>query len=309
MIGSVTIFGQTEQEMLPAERKQLTIITEPFTLYKGFFRAGLSFQYSALYKTFDANGKRVPVSNASGTTWASQILLQYGITDRFQITAALPYLNKDLSLSYRAEAPGLNFFGQQKLEGEGSGLSDIWLGLDYQLLTETITRPSLKAMLTVTIPSGEKNPVETSADEVFDIPVGSGYYSIDAAISLRKISYPYLYSAYVSYKMNLEGSKQFEQGQPEQTFKDGNMATVSGAFGFHMNEWLALINDVYYFYFATDQVDGQDVEDSDSWTVHYTPRLSFQIKRLRVNQAVQIPLFGNTAGADPGFILVVQYVF
>ena len=309
MIGSVTIFGQTEQEMLPAERKQLTIITEPFTLYKGFFRAGLSFQYSALYKTFDANGKRVPVSNASGTTWASQILLQYGITDRFQITAALPYLNQDLSLSYRAEAPGLNFFGQQKLEGEGSGLSDIWLGLDYQLLTETITRPSLKAMLTVTIPSGEKNPVETSADEVFDIPVGSGYYSIDAAISLRKISYPYLYSAYVSYKMNLEGSKQFEQGQPEQTFKDGNMATVSGAFGFHMNEWLALINDVYYFYFATDQVDGQDVEDSDSWTVHYTPRLSFQIKRLRVNQAVQIPLFGNTAGADPGFILVVQYVF
>ena len=309
LVYSAISFAQTEEEILPAERKQLTVITEPFTIYKGFFRAGVTLQYSALYKTFDANGKRVPISNASGTTWAAQLLLQYGITDRLQVTAALPYLSQDLSLSYRAEAPGLGFFGQQKLEGEGSGLSDIWLGLDYQLITETTTRPSLKAMLTVTIPSAEANPVDTSNDEVFDLPVGSGFYSVDVALSIRKISYPFAYSAYVSYKMNLEGTKQFNLGQPEQTFNDGDMATVSGSFGFHMNEWLALKNDVYYFYFATDQVEGQDVEDSKSWTIQYTPTLSFQIKRLRVNQAIQIPLFGNMAGADPGFILVVQYMF
>ena len=302
-------FAQTEQEVLPAERKQLTIITEPFTLYKGFFRAGVALQYSSLYKTFDANGKRVPISNSSGTTWAAQLLLQYGITDRLQVTAGLPYLKQDLSLSYRAEAPGFNFFGQQKLEGEGSGLSDIWLGLDYQLITETITMPSLKAMLTVTFPSGEADPAETSTDEVFDLPAGSGRYSIDAALSIRKISYPFSYSGYVSYTMHLEGSKQPFPGQPEETFNDGNMLTLSGGFNFHMNEWLALKNDVYYFYFATDQVEGQDVEDSKSWTIQYTPTLSFQIKRLRVNQAIQIPLFGNMAGADPGFILVVQYMF
>ena len=262
LFSSAISFGQTEEEMLPAERKQLTIITEPFTLYKGFFRAGIALQYSALYKTFDANGNRVPISNASGTTWASQLLLQYGITDRLQVTAALPHLNQDLSLSYRAEAPGLGFFGQQKLEGKGSGLGDIWIGLDYQLVTETVTRPSLKAMLTVTIPTGAANPVETSNDEVFDIPVGSGRYSIDAALSLRKISYPFSYTGYVSYQMNLEGSKQFDLGQSEQVFKDGNMLTLSGGFNFHMNEWLALTNDVYYFNFATDTVEGQDVPDS-----------------------------------------------
>lgn len=302
-------FAQTEQEVLPAERKQLTVITEPFTLYKGFFRAGVALQYSSLYKTFDASGKRVPISNASGTTWAAQLLLQYGITDRLQVTAALPYLKQDLSLSYRAEAPGLGFYGQQKLEGEGNGLTDIWVGLDYQLVTETVTRPSLKAMLTVTFPSGEENPVEISSDEVFDIPVGSGRYSIDAALSIRKISYPFSYSGYVSYTMHLEGSKQPALGQPEETFNDGNMLTLSGGFNFHMNEWLALKNDVYYFNFAKDTVEGQDVPDSKSWTIQYTPTLSFQIKRLRVNQAIQIPLFGKMAGADPGFILVVQYMF
>ena len=309
IIGSVKAFSQTEQEILPAERKQLTIVSEPFTLYKGFFRVGVTFQYSALYKTFDADGKRVPISNASGTSWASQLLLQYGITDRFMVTAALPYRNQNLALSYRAEAPGFNFFGQQKLEGEGSGLSDVWIGLDYQLLTETLSRPSLKVALTGTIPTGEANPVDTSNDELFDMPVGDGYYSIDVALSVRKVSYPFSYSGYVSYKYNLEASKQFDLGQPEQNFKDGAMVTASGAFSFNMNEWLALTNDVYYFYFATDQVEGQDVEDSQSWTVQYVPRLSFQIKRLRVNQAITIPILGKLAGADPGFILVIQYVF
>jgi len=312
---STATLAQTEQEVLPAERKQLTIITEPFTLYKGFFRAGVSLQYSALYKTFDANGKRVPIENASGTTWAAQLLLQYGITDRLQVTAGLPYLAQDLFLSTRFESPGLGIYGQWKREGKGSGLSDIWIGLDYQLLTETISRPSLKAMLTVTIPSGEKTPVALTDSTVFetpvlfDMPVGSGRYSIDAALSIRKISYPFSYSGYVSYTMHLEGSKQPALGQPEETFNDGNMLTLSGGFNFHMNEWLALKNDVYYFNFAKDTVEGQDVPDSKSWTIQYTPTLSFQIKRLRVNQAIQIPLFGNMAGADPGFILVVQYMF
>lgn len=309
LFSSAISFGQTEEEMLPAERKQLTVITEPFTLYKGFFRAGVTLQYSSLYKIFDENGKRVPIENASGTTWAAQLLLQYGITDRLQVTAGLPYQKQDLFLSSLYEAPGLNFFEQIKIEGKGSGLSDIYIGFDYQLLTETITRPSIKAMLTVTIPSGEANPVETSNDELFDMPVGAGRYSIDAALSIRKISYPFSYSGYVSYQLNLENTKQFDLGQPEQVFKDGNMLTLSGGFNFHMNEWLALKNDVYYFYFATDQVEGQDVPDSKSWTIQYTPTLSFQIKRLRVNQAITIPLFGNLSGADPGFILVVQYMF
>jgi len=55
--------------------------------------------------------------------------------------------------------------------------------------------------------------------------------------------------------------------------------------------------------------NGQVIDDSSSWLVQYSPRLSFQIKRLRVNQAIQIPLFGRSSGADPGFILIVQYVF
>ena len=75
-----------------------------------------------------------------------------------------------------------------------------------------------------------------------------------------------------------------------------------------MNEWLALTNDVYYFLSFEDETDG-DITKESGWVVEYAPRLSFQIKRLRVNQSIQIPLAGKLSGADPGFILIVQYVF
>ena len=302
LFGTAVSFAQTEEEVLPAERKQLTIITEPFTLYKGFFRAGVALQYSALYKIFDEEGNRVLISNASGRSWTSLLILQYGITDRIQVAADLPYQTQDLFLSFRAELPGE--IVQFKLEGSGSGIGDASIGVSYQLLTETITRPSVKVTATGIIPTGEKNPTELT-----DFPVGSGHYALDVALSLRKISYPFSYSAFTSYKLNMSGAKQFDFGGPETSFNDGDLLTISAAFNFHMNEWLALTNDFYYFYSFADEENGQVVPDTKSWTVQYTPRLSFQIKRLRVNQVIQIPLFGKLSGADPGFILIVQYVF
>lgn len=300
--------AQTEQEVLPAERKALTIITEPYTLYKGFFRAGVALQYSGLYKIFDKNGDRVPISNSSGKTWSSLLLLQYGITDRLQVNIDVPIIFQDLFLSYRGELPGSNTFQQQKLEGKGRGLSDISIGAAYQLVTESHTRPSLRFTGTLVLPTGTKNPEDTGDQDLIDIPSGAGHYAIDMALSMRKINYPFSYTAYLDYKLNLSGEKIFDVGGPVQQFKDGDLITISGSYNFHMNEWLALTNDVYYFLSFADEVEGTQTGEN-TWVVEYAPRLSFQIKRLRVNQSVQIPIMGKMTGADPGFILIVQYVF
>ncbi|MEN8249331.1 MAG: transporter [Bacteroidota bacterium] len=305
---TLLVKAQSEQEVLPAEKKNMTIITEPYTLYKGFFRTGMSFNYSALYKFFNDDGDKVPVSNASGRSWAAQLLLQYGINDRLQVTTGIPYMRQDLFLSYLGEAPGLGLFQQQKLEGNGSGLSDIWLGLDYQIMEATTTKPAIKLMFTGTFPTGAKNPVEMDDPDIMDIAVGAGHFSLEGGFAMRKINYPYSWTTYVTYKVNLEGEKQFYVDGPLTPFRDGNMLTVSGSFNFHMNEWLAITNDIYYFNIATDYEDGQAMDNTASWLVEYAPRLSFQIKRLRVNQSIQIPLIGKMAGADPGFILIVQYV-
>jgi hypothetical protein len=302
------LMAQTEQEVLPAERKAMTIITEPYTLYKGFFRAGVAMQYSSLYKIFDENNKRVPLTNASGKTWSGLLILQYGISDRLQVNLDLPYLNQDLFLSYMGELPGANVFEQQKFEGRGSGLGDISIGAGYQLLTETVSRPAVKFTGTFIIPTGQSEPQDTGDLEIMDIPVGAGHYAVDLSLSMRKINYPFSYTAYLDYKLNLPGEKIMELGGSPVSYKDGDLLTVSGSYNFHMNEWLALTNDVYYFLSFEDETAGEISKDT-GWVIEYAPRLSFQIKRLRVNQSVQIPIAGKLSGADPGFILIVQYVF
>lgn len=308
LMQSLLSFGQSEQTVLPTERKEFTIITEPYTLYKGFFRAGMALQYSSIYKIFNENGERVPISNSSGRTWSSLLILQYGVTDRLQLNVDLPYTQQDLFLSYQGELPGAAVFEQQKLEGKGKGIGDLSIGLGYQLFTENESRPSLKISPTLVIPTGQENPVDTGDPNIIDIPVGNGYYAIDLALSMRKVNYPFSYSFYVDYKIKFAGEKIFDLGGPVQEFKDGNLLTLSGSYNFHMNEWLALTNDLYYYHSGEYTVEGNTISEK-SWLIEYAPRLSFQIKHLRVNQSIQIPLVGKMSGADPGFILVVQYVF
>lgn len=305
----VMLFAQTEQDLLPSEKKELTIITEPYTLYEGFFRVGFSLQYGALYKIYDEDGDKVPISNSSGRSWTSQLMGQYGISDRLQATIGIPYTNQELFLSYRGEAPGINTFTRQNLQGEGKGLGDIWMGADYQILTETVSRPSVKGLFTLTLPTGKKNPEQLDDPEIIDIPVGYGYMAYEIGMAARKINYPYSWTAYINYRIKSEGSKALNPGDPEISFKDGNLLTLSGSFNFHMNEWLALVNDVYFFKKGDNREAGVTIENSSSTTFLYSPRLSFQIKRLRLNQTVQVPLAGNTTSADPGYILIVQYVF
>ena len=307
-LSALPIIAQTEQEVLPAERKAMTIITEPYTLYKGFFRGGIAMSYSSLYKIFDENRDRVPITNASGKSWTGLLLMQYGITDRLQVNLDLPYTSQDLFLSYIGELPGANVFEQQKLEGQGSGIGDISVGIAYQLVTETVSRPSIKFTGTFILPTGQSEPQDTGNPEIIDIPVGRGHSAIDMSLSMRKINYPFSYTAYLDYKLNLPGEKILDLGGSPVPFKDGDLLTISGSYNFHMNEWLALTNDVYYFLSFKDETDGEITKEV-GWVIEYAPRLSFQVKRLRVNQSIQIPLAGKLSGADPGFILIVQYVF
>lgn len=303
------IFAQTEQNVLPTEKKQYTIITEPITLYKGFFRVGISANYAAFYKIFDEDSKKIPLSNASGRSSSFALHLQYGITDRLQVGLTVPQLSQDLFLSYRLHAPAFNTFQTVKLEGKGSGISDMFAEVDYQFIPQNSKGLAAKILFTVGLPTGQKNPKDTGNFEVLDIPVGAGHISTDLAISARKVTYPYSWSTYISYKLNLKGTKQVVVGGPEVSFNDGNLATISGAFNYHLNEWLAFTNDVYFFHIGRSTENRQYTAESASWLVQYTPRLSFQIQRLRVNQAVSVPLIGKLSSADPSFIFIVQYMF
>ena len=301
--------AQTEQQILPTELKKQTIITQPATLYKGFFRVGMSANYLFLNKIFNEDGDRESISNAFGKTWIAQAIFQYGVNDRLQVELSLPYINQTLFLSFLAQFPFDNSSQQIKFEQNGRGISDITMSGTYQLITENDSRPALTGRVTIFLPTGEKNPTNVQSPNEFDAPTGRGHLASEVTFNVRKTRYPFLFSGFVGYKFNFEGNKVIDVGEPSQDFRDGGFFNISGLVGYHVNEWMAIINDLNYNRVGKNQVNGFNIDSEAKWSVEYIPRLSFQIKQLRINQALTFPLWGKLSGADPGYIMVVQYVF
>jgi hypothetical protein len=303
--------AQVQEQLSPSEKKQLTVVTEPLTLYKGFFRAGVATSYSVIDKVFLENGKRQSLSgNIWGSYWSISTYLQYGVTDRLMVEAFVPYLLETLNQSFYAQDP---LTGQEflvKWNAPSKGLSDLDLTVSYQLITERESRPALGLFITTTLPTGEENPtnIDPNNPNSYNRPTGAGAAAINTTFRLRKVSYPFSYTVSAAYKVKFHGTKVMEPGGDPVDFKDGNFLDLAASFYLHLNDWIVFKNIADYFAFAEDEVDGEKTGGT-KWLLNYTPGLSFQIKRLRFDQAITIPIAGKLNAADPGYILIAQYTF
>jgi len=311
--------GQTEQQVLPSELKEQTVITEPATLRKGFFRASFFGSYTFIDQAFDENGEKgyILSSNVWAKSWYYQMALEYGITDRLQVIVKPEFINKQFFYTdeYRLGAYTETVYAKQSAVGFG----DLAVGIDYQILTETGTRPSLVAKTTFTLPTGQKNPTGIKSWTDFKLPTGAGEFVITLDLNLRKIIYPYSFTLYAGYAYFLEGEKifsdYFEPGDEDsfkQTFrfKNGNRIDVGGSFNFHLNDWIALQNQVFFFHWQPNKIYAEPVYTGDNaWCLNYQPVLNFQIRRFRLFEIVSVPVLGKNYGADPFYILGLLYTF
>ena len=301
------LHAQQERQLTPAEIKQLTVINEPLTLFKGYTRTGFSYLIIYGNNFFDLDGNKTAISNAFGKQWTLQNITIYGITDKLQVGFGLPYTSKELTLSNNFEVPLSDIYMHSKWEQSGSGLSDISLFADYQLLTQS-ENSGLVGQFTLTLPTGRKNPSEIIDENNFRAPTGNGAMVVDLAMKYRKTKYPMMYEGRVGYALYMKGKKQFEPNGNELSFRDGNHLYMSASHGYHLNDWLAVINDINYNIFGVDTVDGVKASTMSTFDISWMPRLSFQIKRVRFNQGLTVPLKGRLSGADVSYILIVQYM-
>jgi len=307
------ITGQVEQMIIPSDLKQQTIITEPATLRKGFFRIGIVNSWGAVDRIFDESGKRSYLmgSNGWGTSWSCELDLQYGITDRIQVTAQLPYKRDKIYYAAELIAPGYDSSLVQYYKTTGNGLGDISLAASYQIIQENERRPSLVTKLFVTLPTGRKNPTNIENSREYDMPTGYGETTLDFHLQARKIFYPYSVTVYTAYKYHFKGEKIFNPGEEEVSFKSGDLFYIGGTFNVHLNDWIALGNEVGFYKWWDDEYYGEtaaDVGMTGRWVINYQPSLVFQIRRFRFFEVIQFPIFGNSVAADPQYILGLQYI-
>jgi hypothetical protein len=305
--------AQVQEQVSPAERKQQTIVTEPVTLYKGFFRAGLATWYNVIDKIFLDSRKQSQPGNIWGSTFSLSFYGQYGISDRLMAEVALPYVRDNIYQSVVYELP-MDFNEQyvypRKWKTQANGIGDLDLTFGYQFIQETPSRPALAAFVTATLPTGEKNVIDNDDDDpnTFNRPTGQGEFALNTVVRLRQIRYPFSYSISAAYKYRTESSKVIAVDQPEVKYRNGSLLDISGSFNFHMNDWIAFKNIVDIMQIQKDKVNGEETGEK-AWLLQYLPGISFQLKRLRFDQGVMIPIKGNNVAADPGYLLIVQYTF
>lgn len=304
--------GQTERQILPSDLKQQTIVTEPVTISKGFFRSGIAMAYGVVDKYFNPSGnKEYFMNSAWGSSYFYLFTFQYGITSRLMADVSIPLNYSRQEFDQVVKFPEQNTDAYFMSDLKGKGIGDCYLTMKYQIVEEKNNPVSLTGSLDITVPTGQKNPTDVKGVSEYNLPTGNGFFSAGTRLSARGVRYPYSYTAYAGYVLKLSGSRLINATDLAETeFKDGNAMEAGGSFNFHLNEWIANANELNFYYRAKGEVRSAITSYIDpAWAVSYETRLVFQIGQLRIGEAVRIPLKGKNVSADPQYVMIMQYIF
>lgn len=306
------VSGQTEKLLVPSDLKQQTIVTEPVTLRKGFFRSGLLVNYRVADRFFNGEGEKEYYRTSSwGSTAAYGLTLQYGITDRFEALLVTEYRNTLTETQSTGIITGINKSLIISEKHKGIGIGDSHVNMKYQVIPEAEGKLSLTGGLKVTVPTGEKNPRNISNENRYDLPVGNGTFAMGLSLSGRKINYPYSYSGFLSYTNNFNGYRILTvTDEAERKFRFGNLFETGISINLHLNEWIVFTNDANFYNEGEGMIENAPAATMPaSWALSYEPGLIFQVFRFRLGESVRMPVAGKNVPADPLFVILAQYIF
>ncbi len=309
---SFSVKGQVEKLILPSDLKQQTIVTEPVTLRKGYLRAETNIIYIASDKYFNNSGEKEYYTGSSwGSKYKYSLSLKYGISDRMEIDVFVPFVNRREADYLLWKSPVTNQDLSISADLRGRAISDCSLMLKYQIIPEKEQQASLSVFSEIYFPTGPKNPTNIKDFNDYHLPTGTGHYSAGLWLYANWIRYPYSYSITTNYYYNFRGSKlMYADDISETKFKNGNMTQLGGSFNCHLNEWIALANELYGIYFSKGEENNGIITIIDAaWEIDYIPKLVFQVRRFRISEFVLIPLFGKNIGADPAYSFSLGYTF
>jgi len=307
--GLELIISQQEKQLLPSEVKQLTVVQEPVTLSKGFFRFGLATSFFSQEKSFDNAGKKyINLFNSTARSWEYKLGASYGINNRLQANIEIPYENSKFYISSNNIVPfNDSIFKEVYLQKE-RGIGDIRLSFNYQILTETDNRPSVTFDGFVSLPTGKKDFSNIKSASEYDYPTGSGTTMLTSGIYVRKIVYPYAIYFQTIFDYPLKGKKKIEPYDvTEKSFKNYNDYFIKVGGNYLLNDWIALGDELSYSYNWGKWIDGVPNLYDHASQLNDQVTLSFQIKRIRFSQVILFALYGVNSAADPIYLARLQY--
>lgn len=225
----VTVITDVGGVLTPAN----TLVVEPSIDYSHSnvnrltFR-GIEIQDTVLIGVIEA-------SDADRDFFSPAVTVRYGVSDRLEFEAKVPYVKRDDRVSFlipQASAPDIE--RTDKLEGDGLG--DIEVAAHYQI---TGSSPYLIGNLRFKTKTGE-GPFDIKRDSFGieeELPTGSGFYTLEPSLTVLYPTDPVVLFASLSYQWTFGEDVNEDIGQI--TVRDvdpGDAVGLSFGMGFSVND-------------------------------------------------------------------------
>ncbi len=161
---------------------------------------------------------------------------RYGVTDRLEIEARIPYVYRFDTQRSRAVSIGAGV--DETFRADGNNIGDIELAARYQLTNGSGGWPILVGNLIATIPTG-KSPFDIKFVEAQGVPgarfptespTGTGYFSIQPSITALYPTDPAVFFGNINYGYNASTNENVGKIDP------GDALGITFGMGFGVNE-------------------------------------------------------------------------
>jgi len=246
--------GQPDERVRPQQIAQ--IFEQPGVLTprgKFMLEPGLQYGYSSSNRISLVGYTIIPalliglidVKEVKRNTFTPSLTARWGVTNRFELEAKLPYVYRDDSVVSRPLNLGAS--RDEVFNSTGSGIGDFEMTGRYQLNDGGVDSPYYIATMRFKSRTG-KDPFEVETDTLApgrisnelqrELPTGSGFYTIQPGLTMLYPSDPAVFFGGISYQYNIKRS-----GVSMNT--TGGPVTIGevepgGVFGFNFGMGLAL---------------------------------------------------------------------
>lgn len=252
----------------------------------------------------------IEASEADRDTLVGTIAGRYGITDRIEVDARIPYLKRNdtiTTVQQRDEAVS------RTIDLKGDGIGDIEAGIRYQINSGTKGWPIFVAGLRAKSDTGE-GPFDIPRDEfgvASRLATGSGFWGIEPGVSMLYPSDPAVIFASLSYFVHLPKDVDRTEGEVRVGRVDpGDSLGMGIGFAFSLNQRFSYSLGYKHNYIRPTETELNDtVQKSKSLQVGaLTFGLSYRVTdRFSLNGNFE---FGVTEDApDMRFVFRVPVLF
>lgn len=214
----------------------------------------------------------IDVRQVDTSTVTAAVTARYGLTNRLELNAKIPYVYGHQNTITRPLAEGAS--SDQVFSNSGRGIGDIQLGARYQFNDGGPNTPYFIGSLTASLPTG-KGPfdIDYSLNSTSpgglpmpeEQPTGSGFYAFDAGVLAIYPSDPVVFFAGLDYTWRLSKNVDKTIGALKiGNVNPGDSVKLNFGMGMSLNDKSSLSLGYQHTYVMPTKFDGNAAADSES---------------------------------------------